>query len=782
MTSKPRPISRRDLKPFQERAAGTLASMLQEYPSDRFPPLYNRQTSALEPFLCRLRAITGAGKTPILALTATHLKTGIILWTTPRGAVISQTLANLKPGGKYAALLPENTNVLTLGEMSPQDWTDAMDATDGLTILLATVASFNQDGDKLRIYQKIGDVTRWQLLGGQGPGSRRRPLYVFYDEGHGATENQFFRLRELEPRAFVLASASPLPEDLSDLLSGRTPEERARSLEERTTAVPTKEVVEAGLLKNRLYFMDCNTAQADAVAEANGRWRELVDKLAPLGKVPVACFIVNETTRGVDIWQHLVALGVDKARIAVHVTGARDIIVDRTGSSQGLIDTYTGRKAEDRSPDALKAAGYTHIIWNRTLAEGWDEPLAYVAYVDDRGRSMTDIVQKIGRFVRQPDATPFDDPDLNSAYFYFNVPDEEFASLIRQTQEEMETSGYEVIGLTRSSKPADSRTVEVLRPQTIERVAPWFGEDVTARDKILLGAVPPYADEALQARGSIRQRVFDVSRGAEDETQRSEESRERNDIVTPWSYLTTRLAAIDSRLVNEHGTIFSAGVKDERKLKQPMQYGSEAMADLESKIGLVRDRLNDEFRLKSLGRHGIYTVPPFKLVSPDVAGVSDTLREKYRVRRYQNAVHEEYNGLNGFEVRVAEALDTLGLLWCRNPVNGYGIPIPELGADTIWFYPDFLLWTDKEVWAIDPKGKHILEAAVAQKLLDLSSIEGLTKPIRIAFVLEGSYVLDTQGSWSKTGREGYTLVKKTTTGPKARAFTQVQPLVEALTI
>ena len=28
---------------------------------------------------------------------------------------------------------------------------------------------------------------------------------------------------------------------------------------------------------------------------------------------------------------------------------------------------------------------------------------------------------KIGRFVRQPDASPFSDPDLNSAYFYFNV-------------------------------------------------------------------------------------------------------------------------------------------------------------------------------------------------------------------------------------------------------------------------------------------------------------------------------------------------------------------------
>ena len=85
------------------------------------------------------------------------------------------------------------------------------------------------------------------MLGRKGETGRVRPLYVFYDEGHGATEKQFLKLRELDPRSFVLASASPLPEDLSDLLSGKTQEEREQSLAERTEAVPTKEVVETGL-------------------------------------------------------------------------------------------------------------------------------------------------------------------------------------------------------------------------------------------------------------------------------------------------------------------------------------------------------------------------------------------------------------------------------------------------------------------------------------------------------------------------------------------------------
>ena len=139
--------------------------------------------------------------------------------------------------------------------MSPSEWQQAMQATDGLTVMLSTVAAFNQDGDNLKIHQKYGDVTRWDMLGGKTSDGRVRPLYVFYDEGHGATEHQFQKLRELDLRAFVLASASPLPEDLADLLSGKTPEKRRESLAARTVAVSTKEVVRAGLLKNRLYFI-----------------------------------------------------------------------------------------------------------------------------------------------------------------------------------------------------------------------------------------------------------------------------------------------------------------------------------------------------------------------------------------------------------------------------------------------------------------------------------------------------------------------------------------------
>jgi len=249
-----------------------------------------------------------------------------------------------------------------------------------------------------------------------------------------------------------------------------------------------------------------------------------------------------------------------------------------------------------------------------------------------------------------------------------------------------------------------------------------------------------------------------------------------------YDYVMTRLSTIDSRLVTDTNTRFSGTLRDEKKVRQKMQYGSEAMMHMANQIPLMRDRLNDECRLTSLGRHGAYIVQPFNLVSPDITGVTEAVREKYKVRHYPNAVHEAYNGLNPFEVQVAAALDTLGKPWCRNPANaksGYGIPIPELGSDVATFYPDFLLWTDNEVWAIDPKGAHLKEAAAQQKLFDVTDVGGVQTPVRVALVLQGDWSVSNEGKWSRgANKESFTLARRMSGGVKAQPFSSLMALVK----
>ena len=773
-------LTRDDLKPFQLKAGGQLAQMLATYPGEPFEVWYNPRGGKPYPFLCRLKAITGSGKTPMLALCAATLSNAIILWTTNRGAIISQTKANLSAGGKYAPLLPEGTRVYNLADLSPTDWSEIVSAETGLTILLSTVATFNQDGDKLKIHQRRGDTSHWEMLAGHGADGRRRELYVVYDEGHGATERQFRKLTELDPRALILASASALPDDLADLLPGETPEEKSESLERQTVVVPTSEVVEAGLLKTRLYLVDCNTTRRDALKEANDKWFDLSQKLKAVSEWPVMCCIVNSTLEGLEVWETLTQeLSVDPRRVAVHLASVSKALAEAPPNVPWaqLIDTHKAKK----SPEALRDEGFTHLIWNLSLREGWDEPWAYVAYLDKTGKSTTDISQKIGRFLRQPNATPFEDGDLNSAYFYFNIPDEAFASILRVTQNELENRGYEIISVSGSTaRPKTSREVPVKRTITIPKVAESFGEDLAALDQILLDNVPLFAEQDLRSPGRVSTRVLDLRRNVEDGTLRREEQRDDNAEIRVWDYLIARLSAADSRIAKKNSTRFTHSVKSDPRLKQTMQLGSPAMDTLNRNLSRILKELNDELRLE-YEPDQVYEVKPFNLVSPDLQTDDAAKRERYRVRCFENALHREYNGLNPFEVQVAEALDSLDMEWCRNPSRtGYGIPIPEIGEGTTNFYPDFLLLTPDCVWAIDPKGAHLASDAIRNKLMNVSDVDGLPLKIRVALVLDGEYELGANDRPKPRSKNGCTLIVKRNVGVRAKHFPSPTELVKAL--
>ena len=541
------------LKPFQIKAASEIAEMIATYPNPPYKRRFDPETGMSLPFLCRLKAITGSGKTPILSLACNKIGDGIILWTTNRGAVISQTKNNLSVGGKYSNLLPDDVNILNLNEITETDWIDICRAKKGLTIILATVALFNRDGDALNVHKDRDGISHWDVLSGKGPEGRNRQLYVVYDEAHGGTKAQFSRLKELNPRAFILASSSEMSGDLIDLLPGNNVDEKSLSLKTQTVVVSTPLVVKEGLLKTRLYLVDCNTSRLDALTEANTKWQELSTKMSSFNTWPVICCIVNSTLAGLEVWESLVTqLKVDPKRIAVHLANVNSNLANVNPNAPWnlLVDTHKAKK----SPEDLHDEGYSHIIWNLSLREGWDEPWAYVAYLDGLGKSTTDISQKIGRFLRQPNATPFDDGDLNSAYFYFNVPDKDFSELVKTTQNDLSDSGYEIVSIeSNSPRPQTSREVPVKKEVFVSKVAETFGEDLEILDQILLSNVPLFSDESLRSKGKMHTRVLDLANSCEDLDFNKEETKDDNADISVWEYLVSRLGTYDNRIARKSG-------------------------------------------------------------------------------------------------------------------------------------------------------------------------------------------------------------------------------------
>lgn len=89
-------MARLELLDFQQVAANKLFQTAIAY----FVGGQDKLGGRLVPFVGQLKAVTGAGKTPILASVIGRIHPALILWTTKFGSVVDQTVANLRTGGK----------------------------------------------------------------------------------------------------------------------------------------------------------------------------------------------------------------------------------------------------------------------------------------------------------------------------------------------------------------------------------------------------------------------------------------------------------------------------------------------------------------------------------------------------------------------------------------------------------------------------------------------------------------------------------------------------------
>lgn len=207
-----------EMAKFQRKSSSLITKRFKEYMDD---PLY-RTKNEIVPFFQNLSAITGAGKTLILADAISTIRAElpvepIVLWISKGKVVVSQAYNNLSVG-KYAEFLP-NFTVLPLLACTPSNVEDGEKA----LLLVATVGKFNQKdmekGDRM-VYQvnlDNADVSLWDMLKARKLQSGlRRPFIIVYDEGHNLSDQQTELLLKLNPDAILAASATMrIPEVLN---------------------------------------------------------------------------------------------------------------------------------------------------------------------------------------------------------------------------------------------------------------------------------------------------------------------------------------------------------------------------------------------------------------------------------------------------------------------------------------------------------------------------------------------------------------------------------------
>jgi type III restriction enzyme len=764
------------LLPFQIKASNAIAERHGRLVGDKNRPYYLQNRPV--PFYQALSALTGAGKTPILADAVAQLRTGctsepVILWISKAKAVIDQTRANFETGGKYAHLLP-GFQAMGLSEVSHAQ---VRDATCPL-LILATVGSFNQrdrEDGSLRVHrveQDVGADALWKVLRERsstvkGSDSGRRPLIIVYDEAHNLTDQQADLLLDLEPDAFLGASATmKTPGRLGRLIDHLR--DAGWDDESLVTTVASRDVVDAGLVKKQIVLGGYATAMEPAIDDMLGQMSTVEKKASALNAPfrPRAIYVCKTNISQLDgtrdnpgrpfierqappilIWRYLVEKkGVDPASIAVYC----DLKVDRR--SKSLPESFVLFSGGDEDFSVFSAGSFQHVIFNQSLQEGWDDPACCFAYVDKSMGSAIQVEQVIGRVLRQPGAKHYPDVDLNSAHFFIRIDSKQaFPDILAGVRDKIGTEVPEI----RISGYADARDrgrvrCEPKKQRTIPSIhinvdlPPVFAEVARIHD---------YSNDRDNTVGKgERLRAIQMVGSSAIPKTRSEQVRHSNRVMARW---------ILRRRVQELYPVTSTCIDwTLRKFDAKVEMTSPAADALRESALRVVDKYVESSELV-LEEENPYAVGPV-IVDP---------RKKYK---FKNSLHDQYSDLNDLELRFARALDEVGVEWVRNPQHGgYKIPLLVPGGP-FNFFPDFLAWKGGVLFALDPKGEHLITADAGRKLLNISN-EGGKARVLVRLVTEGQWDSPAQ----RKSSAGFSLWALKSGAIKPRHFGTLQDAVEA---
>lgn len=746
---------------FQEMAASQIADRFAAYASN--PLLVDRTTNV--PFIQTLISITGSGKTLILADAIAQIRDRlsvqpIVLWMSKGRIVVSQAYANLSTG-KYADNLA-GFLVKPLLQLAPSDIEDSVQP----LLLVVTVGKFavedNAGGDR-RVYQAQLDLASeslWDILRKRRTyDGVRRPLIIVYDEGHNLSDLQTRRLLELSPDAIISASATmAVPAQLEPTIN-RLRTDRGWKDEDFTTAVSSVDVVSTSLVKERIaiggYVAPMETAvdallidMADAAAAA----AKLSEPFKPkaiyvcstntVDGIPINEDIKRSYTerqaRPILIWRHLVEnAGIDPSRIVVY----SQLKFSKSFPAPPTMRVLSGG---DRDYTTFLQGDYEHIIFNLGLQEGWDDPRCGFAYIDKEMASARQITQVIGRVLRQPGAEHHNDPVLNTAHFYIRTDEKGVFDAILDDVRKQLGSEHPAVALI-IKKSGGGRIMEKVDPHP-PRTVPTLG--ILSRD-----AKQPIAEivgRMIDFRGGGANTVGQGSRmlvlqeigtGADADFDWVE--IEHSNRVTARAIFRRELQRLYSGALRRAGGPINLVDIEMPQFDALIELTSAAADHVRDVARKVVEAYVANSRIFQNDFDAPYSVGPV-LVDPDDA------------QPFNKALHSRYSGMNPLELRFANALDRTQRVWARNPRNsGFYVPLLEIGtASTYW--PDFLIWVDKAVIAIDTKGDHLLLEAGLHKLFD---IETLGEPAKVVLRLisEGETIATATGHLNQISRLGFTV-------------------------
>ncbi|KIX16227.1 DEAD/DEAH box helicase family protein [Paracoccus sp. 228] len=743
---------------FQSFAAEQIAQRFVNYMSN--PLMVDRITPV--PFLQTLIAITGSGKTLMLAEVVERIAEAlplppVVLWISKGRVVVSQTFENLSVG-KYAENLP-GFRVLPLLEVAAEN----LSSSEVPLLLLATVGKFAvEDGasEERKVYRAqldLAEESLWDLLKKRRTErGLKRPLIIIYDEGHNLSNLQTERLLELSPDALIVASATmSLPQGLNGIIN-RLRNDRKWSDADFSTAVSSPEVVDAQLVKERIsidgYMTPMETALDNMLSDLAAAQTSATSLNLPY--TPKAIYVCSTNTvdgmltsedikrplalrqaRPILIWRHLVEVAkIDPDKIAVYC----QLKFSKEYPKPQNMQLFDG--AEKDYANFIEG-DYEHIIFNLGLQEGWDDPAASFAYIDKEMASARQITQVIGRVLRQPGAKHYNDPILNTAHFHIRTDEKRvFDDILREIRADLISKHPSIAIVVRDEKSRGKKdSLDPDPSKTVPKVAIESSDALEPIKGIVEGMMDFREGGSNTVGQGSRMQVLQLIGEDTDASYEWVEAEHSNRVLARHVFRREIQRNYPGALQRTGGPINLVDIEDP-KFDAPIEASSPAAEHIRSKARDVVQAYKQHSIIFQDDDSHPYVVGPIA-VDPEGGEV------------FKRSLHERYSGLNNFELDFARALDKTQRVWARNPsAGGYHIPLLNEGKA---YFPDFLVWVDKGIVAVDTKGTHLLTDAAASKLFE---IDGPSTGRRIALRLISEGHQELSGGVLQTRRaNGYTV-------------------------
>jgi len=417
------------------------------------------------PFIC-IKIPTAGGKT----LVATHMlnslyikflqnkknSKGLVVWSVPSTAILSQTLSNLKnPNHPYREVLNKNfSNSVKIFDFKEMRHIKKSDLENNLCIFVTTFGAVRiTDKDKRKAYQDSGELLEHFKDIDEDFLDKDKDNNIIYslmnviklanpiliiDEGHNTkTKLSYEMIQDLNPSFVLEYTATPIPDKSNVLVNVTTEELKAENM----VKVPIK-----------LHTI----AKWQQTIRDGIEWRNKLEKIAKKEEKET-----KEYIRPIALIQAESDVG---KKNTVHIEKILDFLKKDQKIPESQIAIKISKIDEISGVNLYaKDCDIRYILTINALKEGWDNNFPYILISVANIGSKISVEQTIGRILRLPNNKLKKHPELNESYVF--TSHQRFREAAAQLVKGLENYGYSI----KDIKEFKSKTInEEIYPQQIK--------------------------------------------------------------------------------------------------------------------------------------------------------------------------------------------------------------------------------------------------------------------------------------------------------------------------